>query len=439
MTAAIDLPFLTASHPRIAAEGALDPLGLAPVADRLAELILPGLRVRMSRPRFLTAMAVSAAVCEGLEDQVATDGVTPAYLAFEWLLVEGLVRAGDRDLARRTPGIEKAQIAKNSRQPLCARTYLKGPTIFGFNGVYRPIATNLGIVDDDFRLGDKGYELVRCWEEEQGLRGFLDSAVGSRSSRSVRRTWRDAVEAALAKACSDRSLQWSGWKLFANHLSPSTIGRREASYLRGLFLNDPSGCRAEIFKVLCPVDRAKDSEAIISRTRIRPDASDTLKDRLDAIDQFERFAMELEYGFDMIRHQSSMMRDRPVSPHDFAATPGAKRLASGLGSSISKVEAALNETSLPLQQRFLELSRSFTAVTTPEQLFEALMVHHRAIQSGKPPAGKREWFEHAPDGAVVVRTPYREETKPELDRDRWGRPYRITSVLAFLQDLKAAS
>jgi hypothetical protein len=59
------LPFLTAPDPLQSGEGALDPLGFAPIADRLADWILPGMTARMSRPRFLTAIAVAAVVHEG--------------------------------------------------------------------------------------------------------------------------------------------------------------------------------------------------------------------------------------------------------------------------------------------------------------------------------------------------------------------------------------
>ena len=38
---------------------------MATIGDRLADQILPGLRARMSRPRFVTAIAVAAAACEG--------------------------------------------------------------------------------------------------------------------------------------------------------------------------------------------------------------------------------------------------------------------------------------------------------------------------------------------------------------------------------------
>ena len=157
------LPFLTLPDPVTAGEGALDPLGLSTTSERLADQVLPGLRARMSRPRFLTAVAVSAAVCEGLEDRIASDNVTPAYIVFEWLLVEGFVRASEKEHTKGTPGTLKAQAVKESGEPMCAKAYLRMPNIFGFDGVYKPLARHLGIVDDDLRLSDNGYpkQIVR--------------------------------------------------------------------------------------------------------------------------------------------------------------------------------------------------------------------------------------------------------------------------------------
>ena len=72
------LPILTLPDPVTTGEGVLDPLGLATIGERLAEQILPGLRARMQRPRFVTAIAACAAVCDGSEDRIASDNVTPA-------------------------------------------------------------------------------------------------------------------------------------------------------------------------------------------------------------------------------------------------------------------------------------------------------------------------------------------------------------------------
>ena len=92
MTLGLQLPHLSSYDPGLAGEGSLDPLGLASIADKLAEEVLPSVTARMSRIRFLTATAVATRVTEPFSDELASDGVTPPYLAFEWLLVEALAR-----------------------------------------------------------------------------------------------------------------------------------------------------------------------------------------------------------------------------------------------------------------------------------------------------------------------------------------------------------
>lgn len=124
-----DLPFLTLPDPVTSGEGMLDPLGLSPIGDLLADEILPGLRARMSHPRFLTAIAVTSAVCEGLEDQVASDHLTLAPIVFEWLLVEAFVRCGDPANTKGTPGTLKARMATQRR---CSALYGTGNDGFRF-------------------------------------------------------------------------------------------------------------------------------------------------------------------------------------------------------------------------------------------------------------------------------------------------------------------
>ena len=77
-----------------AVEGSSDPLGLQPGYERLADRLLPAVTVRMGRPRFVTAMAVGACICERWDnDAVAADEITPPWLVWEWLLIEAFVRA----------------------------------------------------------------------------------------------------------------------------------------------------------------------------------------------------------------------------------------------------------------------------------------------------------------------------------------------------------
>ena len=62
-----EFPFLTKYDPPGSSEGSLDPIGLYLIADQLATKLVPAVRERMLRVRFLTAMTVGALVTEGLE------------------------------------------------------------------------------------------------------------------------------------------------------------------------------------------------------------------------------------------------------------------------------------------------------------------------------------------------------------------------------------
>src|SRR6185295_15158411 len=88
---AASFPFLTSYDPSGTSEGTLDPLGLYQIADQLAVQLVPAVRERMQRIRFLTGMTVGALVTEGLEDNPDIRDASP-YLVWEWLVVEALMR-----------------------------------------------------------------------------------------------------------------------------------------------------------------------------------------------------------------------------------------------------------------------------------------------------------------------------------------------------------
>ena len=58
--------FLTSYDPPGASESTLDPLGIYQIADQLAVQLVPAVRERRQRIRFLTAMAVGLLVTQGL-------------------------------------------------------------------------------------------------------------------------------------------------------------------------------------------------------------------------------------------------------------------------------------------------------------------------------------------------------------------------------------
>jgi hypothetical protein len=432
------LPFLTLPDPLVTGEGALDPLGLAMIGDRLAEEILPGLRARMSRPRFLTAIAVSAAVCEGLEDRLAVDGITPPWLVFEWLVVEAFVREGKREDTRGTPGTMKAQDVRDSGDAMSHRTYLKTPTVFGFHGVYKPLARHIGIVDDEVRLNDKGYELLKVWQTEQRLEGFLESSVATGDGRSIRQVLRSAVEDGLAAGHTKRSGGWQGWSILARHLPPASVGVKEAAELARLLEDPEAEPRGELFRLLREAGDTGDAgEDQVVDSFLIPKCSRSLAERLKAIVAYEAVCSVLEEAFDWIRFLSTHSRERPIDAKTFAAEKRVASLARDLAGRLTSAEQALSVSPLGVQQLFVQLAKGFGGVRDAPGLFEAVLARHDEVQKAKPPEGKRSWYERSPEGATFVRVPYRLTDRPAAERG-WNRPYRIHSVLSFLSDLRGA-
>jgi hypothetical protein len=430
------IPFITRADPKVVGEGALDPLGLSPIAERLADQILPGLRARMSRPRFVTAMAVSAHVCAGLEDELAADDLTPAYLVFEWLLVEAFARRGDRELTRGTPGTMKAKEVVSSGAAMCARTYLRTPTVFGYHGVYKPLARDIRVVDD-FRLGDSGYDLLKTWQDEQNLAGFLESSRGGGDGSRLRAMLQHAVRDGMQKAHTDRSPQWAGWSALAEHLPPGGIGASEARLIHQLIADRQHALRAEVFELVRRAPRDA-TEAEVVRVSMRPNASEELGHALDSIIAFEDVATALEGAFDWIRHLSTTSPTCVVAPTEFAALSETRRLAAELPRLIENCAETLALGSSTTANLFTELSSSIADVRAPEDLFQAVLARHSSVQSAKPPEGKRDWFERTASGAAAVRVPYqrREPVKPV---SWWNRPYRIEAARSFLDDVGLAA
>ena len=427
----MSLPFLTLPDPKTTSEGVLDPLWLSIIADQLADEILPGLRARMVRPRFLTAMAVSAAVYEGLEERLASDGVTPPSIVFEWLLVMGFAGAAERADVRHTPGIAKARTARDEKVAMCARAYLRIPSVFGFHGVYKPLARHLGIVDDDLRLAENGHELLNVWEREQKLAGFIARGKDAESGRGLRDKLNRTLERALKEGAIDRSSAWQGWSFFGDHLLPSQIGRGEAKFIRKLLQDARGGSRGEVFRL---VDNLRDSDAEevrLVKDGLRPHASEELAVRFAAIEAYEAFCERLESAFDWLRYLSARAGARALGPTEWSRQKEVRTIASGLPKALEAASRALDSSTPKVQTDFLALSEAFDSVNKAEALFEAVLHRHADVQKAKQPDGKREWFEHGVDGSVFVRVPYRVSKAPEPPV-KWGRPIGSRRLSSFV-------
>ena len=439
------MPLLSARDPATSVEGTLDPLGLYQIANELGVKLIPGVRERMSHPRFLTLTAVSAAVCgEFDEELVATDGVTSPQQVFEWHVVEGLVRRSKEDgRLSGLPGRDKVGRAVDDGVALSARTYLKTPSVFGFHGVYRLLARSLDI-EADGRLGDAGYRLLDTWRKEQGLTGFGESTDGVGSA--CLKLWRDAVTDGLAKGAVDRSPSWQGWDFIARHLGPHDAGTKEQRMLAELIFGSSQGftrefmtfLRSEAGKVAYREVHDRHSETNVwsehaFHDALKSQSSGPLRELLDAIRAYETFARLLQDAFDECLHVLSDERAR-LRPDRLANGSLVKRATQRVPDAYARAIDAL--APVGESERFLRMFSSLADRLPPADWLERLLELHRNVQLNKPPNGKLPWLERFDDGGFMVR--------PGYTRDHGGRgdgsyvhAYRLGSLWSFAKDLGA--
>lgn len=427
-------PLLSEKDPVEMAEGGIDPLGTAALADALAMRLVPGVRERQQHPRFLTAMAVAAEVCNSFEEEaVAADGVSPPWQVFEWYLVEGMVRTAENAQRIGLPGSLKAARAIGDGVPLSAKRYLKTPTIFGFHGVYRQLARTLGIEEGD-RLGEAGFELLSIWSREQELESFAGSGNGT--GKAIRDQLRDAIKAGLEKGATARNTTWSGWRFFSQHLAPSQAKPKEAEFIAAALLNDPKGFRREIMEFLVSKEGREIWETIGSEREfylaLRSTAGPELRAMLDAIDAFEIFARLCQDAFQESLVEMTRQGGRKTSPKMLAALSSVQlatdRVPEAYADAAEKLagvgEAARsNESFAPLAER-----------CGAEEWVERLLDHHCRTQRRKPPNGKQPWFERFDDGCVIIRPMYRTDAPAARD-ESYVHLFRVRSLWQFSLDL----
>ncbi len=264
------LPSLSQADPRESLEGSIDPLGTYAIADRMAVRLVPGIRERQRHPRFLTTIAVSLSLCGEFEDGVvASDDVSEPWQVFEWLVVEGLVRAtplSDSDSLRGLPGRDKAAAAKKDGLHLSAPRYLKTPSVFGFHGIYRALARSLDI-ELAGRLSEGGSELLTVWQKERGLDGFTGTSNGP--GAAMRRLLIDAIHDALAQGSVTKRDKWPGFEFIKDHLGIYNSGIEESACLQSMLLNSEGDAqfRHEILQALLSAEGKQFGK---HRLRVRP-------------------------------------------------------------------------------------------------------------------------------------------------------------------------
>ena len=428
------LPLLSLHDPEGAGSTSLDPLGLTPVGEQLAVELIPGVRERQSHPRYLTAIAVSHAICQDFaEETVAQDGVSEPWQVFEWYVVEGLVRSAGTTFEANVPGSQKTRKALSQNLPLCASRYLKTPTIFGFHGVYRLLARTLRVEQSD-HLADFGFELLDAWQKEQGLHGFYGTIEGPGKSHRIGLV--EAVRDGLKAGATNRSGAWFGWQFFFKHLEPKKAGPKEAQLIWRQLKSGATGYCSEAVDFLV----SKEGQNLVAEkatekrlyAALKKEASKDFRSRIEVIQRYEVFCRFLHDAFEAIRYEITQTK-RGVQPAVLAKLPAVAKAAENLAEAFAEAEQSIPD--LTRRSRFQSVFQEIAQKRKATDFAVALYEHHKRIQKAKPPEGKAPWLEQHFDGSLLIRPEYQLEKQPKSSAE-FVNPYRLNSLWSFATDLK---
>jgi len=429
----ITLPFLTTYDPPGTSEGTLDPLGLYQIADKLAVQLVPAVRERMQRIRFLTAMAVGAFITEGLDDDPQQRDASP-YLVWEWLLVEALIRSREDDSSMwGVPGTLVTRRALEQYGYLDASSYLKTPRIFGFHGVYKRLATHLGILDVHLGPGPNAEGLVDVWARGLGFSGIEES-------RSLLSKWTKAVRRNLKEKPPSTKSGWNkkAWAELASAFSLEGGQGPERRYLHDL-LHSSDDRRLGALPMLWKLQAEFDDEEFQQEA-----LHDLLEERepgygplLGAIRAYEAFSRSLQDAFDVLKAEAASVDSQGFAVPSIAQDEGFQQSVQDLHGRFERAHHALGEVtiaSVSLQNLFCERFGAFAEPLNAGSCALALCTHHEAVQRAKSADGKRPWFDRIGNNRIYIRHAYRQQRR-DIQPDRYVHEYRGWPIRRFYKDL----
>ncbi|MEX2389244.1 MAG: hypothetical protein WD534_15305 [Phycisphaeraceae bacterium] len=420
------LPFLTAYDPPGSSEGTLDPMGLYQVADRLAGDLVPAVRERMQRVRFLTPIAVGSFVTAGLEPN-ADEPQTAPFLVWEWLVIEAILRTYDgQDELWGVPGTLVTRRAIKQHGYLDSRSYLKTARIYGFHGVFKRLAVHVGLVSPDMNpRGPRTQALAEAWAQDSGLGGF---------DTKLLKKWRDAVQRSLRPPVRTRtSWQASDWRELAEAFAPWLVGPREKAVLQQLLL-DSDQLRAlpaiwQLQDELAGEDYT-DEVALAALRKQEP----VYASLIDAIFTYEAFGRALQDGFDLLRAAATGRDLHGLNLTSMADDTDFAGIAGRLPNLCERAQRTLTLHGLDLVSIFQNRFSSFLEPMAPHRLALEITRHHERIQQGK--GDKRPWFDWLEEGSrLYVRASYR-TARPEAQPQRFVHDYRAKPIRLFHNDLQ---
>jgi hypothetical protein len=403
------------------------------IADQLAVQLVPAVRERMQRVRFLTAMAVGAFVTEGLEQDPKNRDASP-YLVWEWLVVEALIRAMNDDPGVwGVPGTLVTRRALDQHGYLDARSYLKTPRIFGFHGVYKRLAMHLGVVDVHLGPAPATEGLVDAWARGLGFGGL-------NGAKDLLSRWSTAIRRSLSEKPPRTKPNWGAeaWSELAEAFVPMGAKAREKRYLRDLLhaADDRRlGALPTIWELQADFNEDGFREELLhNRLEAREPKYAPL---LTAIRTYEAFARSLQDAFDLLRAEAGQLDAQGFTVPWIADDPDFKLSVKNLHERFEAAHHALGEvtiTTVSLQNLLGERFSAFAEPIDGGNCALALCSHHEAVQKAKSAQGKRPWFDRVGNDRIYIRHAYRLPRRGPQP-ESYVHDYRGWPIRRFCKDL----
>lgn len=423
------LPRLSAYDPGAVGEGGLDPLGLSAIADRIANELAPGIRARMSQPRFVTVSAIGAIAYQTLHELTADQGKTTVDIAFEWLVVEAMVRHPGNGRPEGVPGNQKAARAIAANERLSRRTYLNGPRVFGFTGVYRPFSRDVGVLTSDDLPAENAVRLVSEWERDFELPGYVDGLAGAAGGK-LRNDITEACKRTLEKG--ECALPPTGQLLrrLSDCLAPREAGPNERRVLRELIATGEHEIRNELTAKLIASPSSPETTQRDLAFHLLPKLSPLARRALQAAIDYEDAATALDNAFRRFLAYTTQQHGSMISQADALQTPRLADLAPRVGDLVRRAIDSVAELNVDgLSNDIVYGFRLFTDQLTPGAFLDALIARHEEVQSNKK---KLSWLDRI-QGNWTVRIPYRSQSG-DLKDEIWVHPMRVVTLANFLTE-----
>jgi hypothetical protein len=429
--------FSSAFDPSETSDSSLDPLGLYAFSDALASRFIPGLRERMSTPRFLTAIAFGAYICAPFRGRVAKDGRSEPYQVYEWLMVTGWYKVHrDTEELLGLPGVQKAEEAFRQSKPLNAARYLKTASVFGFHGVYRTLAEEIGVVDEAYQLGPLGEALLQAWERGMGL------SLAAADWQERLKTMRADIDQSLNSG--HVNVSWHNHRVgdVANHFLPHRITPEEADVIwrgvlsgesmRGSFADFMTKDGGAIWNAALEQSKVGDERKVYEAFQQSQNAA-TGRISIQLVRDYERAASTLHEAFHAILRQLELTS--PVSKEQLVALPEVYQGAIRIADEWRAVCVSWDDWGRSHDTKGLALPEGLQdvlEVRTSVQFIEMLWTHHSRIQKKKGRQGKMRWLERDDHGRFHVSLRGRsEEPRP----GSFVHAYRCVPMMSFIQSM----